>query len=193
MAPALFGTGNYPRFYIKLCVTMEDKLADLREKVKEGTAKKMSPGNERSFKRMKNKLNKTSKAHEAEIALYKQDPVAYMGDEEAMDGTSATSSSSSDESSSESSGSDSDSEDSSSEERFLYGFLLLFLLCFLHAGAAKTGEQGADGTREGGREGGRDGGGLKDDVMTHNSSFPRAASYLVALVIEWRDERGGVR
>ena len=46
--------------------------------------------------------------------------------------------------------------------------------------------------REGGREGG-DGGGLKDDVMTHNSSFPRAASYLVALVIEWRDERGGVR
>jgi len=45
-----------------------------------------------------------------------QDPVAYMGDEEAMDGTSATSSSSSDESSSESSGSDSDSEDSSSEE-----------------------------------------------------------------------------
>jgi hypothetical protein len=32
----------------------------------------MSPGNERSFKRMKNKLNKTTKAHEAEIALYKQ-------------------------------------------------------------------------------------------------------------------------
>jgi len=33
---ALFGTGNYPRFYIKLCVTMEDKLADLREKVGRG-------------------------------------------------------------------------------------------------------------------------------------------------------------
>jgi len=32
----------------------------------------MSAGNERSFKRMKNKLNKNNKTHEAEIALYKQ-------------------------------------------------------------------------------------------------------------------------
>ena len=53
-------------------MTLEEKLAEVRDKAKEGTAKKMSAGNERSFKRMKNKLNKNNKTHETEIALYKQ-------------------------------------------------------------------------------------------------------------------------
>jgi hypothetical protein len=40
--------------------------------VKEGTAKKMSAVNSRSFNRMKNKLKRHNQNHTAEIAKYRQ-------------------------------------------------------------------------------------------------------------------------
>lgn len=83
------------------------------DQAKEGTAKKMSPGNERSFKRMKNKLNKAAKAQEAELAKYREDPSAFMADEKDM-GEEAAAPDSDDESTSSSSSSASSSSSSSS-------------------------------------------------------------------------------
>lgn len=42
------------------------------QQVKEGTAKKMSAVNSRSFNRMKNKLKRHNQNHTAEIAKYRQ-------------------------------------------------------------------------------------------------------------------------
>lgn len=72
-AAALISNEGQPRFYIRSLVTLNDGLQDTT------TAKKMNPSTAKAFNAMKQKVKKTIKTYEDDVALFTANPI----DEEA--------------------------------------------------------------------------------------------------------------